>query len=685
VADGPTGAPKLKVHQTLHGYADGHTQLASSVALSSRDAKSVLSLSDAASSSARLPPSGYLTGYPLRESGYYALAKTWPATEMPRPGCVWTHTLLIEMADLAAIPDLSPIEAMFRRPEAGSNATYAQPLAMPPQGGHDDPLTTPMAEAFARQLLIGLYRQPSSKIVISRPLAFDGDQLVLKVWSQQWPRLRRTFRFCTAVAADRSTDSMVFDLQYVLSGDVAPRTRFADAINAEHIPPDDAPWLRTALDDLRRPSAGLRKFLRAVGGESEGGRAAFIPLIELFVQIHRPTSPSEHIAGAVEVADRLGGRAARRARGMLVEHATAHAASLDDQGFGFLLDNLSLLPNETLARDAGKLGSLVAARAPEKLLELFEAGGGQATVAAEGIRVAGVPALLDLARSDQALVDTIVELRPDVLEEPNFWRNTTPPASWTRTAARTDKLPSVLQAISLSGRSDHVHAAVELLGAEAVWLQLPTEGGVPEGWKVWLSELCREPAAISRLFLQGVISHPNIVLAVARAGKPEWLPNIETRDPWAVLAPRKMSTLSDSERQYLEAFLLARALSGASAEESKLAVEAFEPILMKAASRKLQPEAWNLLDARLAWPLLWFNWDNAARVATGVVDLFVAHGLEPAQFLRLTDDDDLFAALVGLAARTSAGRQYLASVRKLLKASPQARKRRQKDLDRALR
>lgn len=52
------------------------------------------------------------------------------------------------------------------------------------------------------------------------------------------------------------------------------------------------------------------------------------------------------------------------------------------------------------------------------------------------------------------------------------------------------------------------------------------------------SELCREPAAISRLFLQGVISHPNIVLAVARAGKPEWLPNIETRDPWAVLAPR---------------------------------------------------------------------------------------------------------------------------------------------------
>src|SRR4051812_36584795 len=89
------GSP-LRVHQALHGYADGHRLIASSATLKTRDAKSMLALSDASGSGARIPESGYLTGYPLSESGMYAFARTWAAPEMSRPGCVWTHTLIID-------------------------------------------------------------------------------------------------------------------------------------------------------------------------------------------------------------------------------------------------------------------------------------------------------------------------------------------------------------------------------------------------------------------------------------------------------------------------------------------------------------------------------------------------------------------------------------------------------------
>lgn len=41
----------------------------------------------------------YLTGYPLKTFGLYCFARTWFALELPRPGCVWTHTLIIKNED----------------------------------------------------------------------------------------------------------------------------------------------------------------------------------------------------------------------------------------------------------------------------------------------------------------------------------------------------------------------------------------------------------------------------------------------------------------------------------------------------------------------------------------------------------------------------------------------------------
>lgn len=110
----------MRIEQMLHGYDNGHRLLASSVLLKSNaDMDSITTLSDW---SEYVPKNGedssYVTAYPLTDSGYYVIAKTWYADDMKRPGCVWTHSLLIPFSELNGIDDFKRISKLFKRPES---------------------------------------------------------------------------------------------------------------------------------------------------------------------------------------------------------------------------------------------------------------------------------------------------------------------------------------------------------------------------------------------------------------------------------------------------------------------------------------------------------------------------------------------------------------------------------------
>ena len=82
----------MLIEQLLHGYNNGHHLIAGSVNLPLKDTDRMSYLSDW---SGYVNPydkdTCYITAYPLEESGYYVIAKSWYAEEMSRPGCVWTH------------------------------------------------------------------------------------------------------------------------------------------------------------------------------------------------------------------------------------------------------------------------------------------------------------------------------------------------------------------------------------------------------------------------------------------------------------------------------------------------------------------------------------------------------------------------------------------------------------------
>ena len=75
MVDGIASTARVTLHQALHGYAEGHGQLATSVNLKPRDNKTLLILSDISGPGAPLDDAGYLTGYPLPELRFLRLCQ----------------------------------------------------------------------------------------------------------------------------------------------------------------------------------------------------------------------------------------------------------------------------------------------------------------------------------------------------------------------------------------------------------------------------------------------------------------------------------------------------------------------------------------------------------------------------------------------------------------------------------
>lgn len=281
---------QFQIQQCLHGYDDGHELLASSIKLSSPDAYLLSQLSDLSGQNSPREISGYLTGYPLETAPYYVIARTWLAYELPRPGCAWTHSLLIENGDLSAVRQAQGLMDLFRRPELvdgqPDRQSYASPLVVseetflaPPEvDGHEDRL-----DAIVR----GLYQAPKKKVFLVSSGNESNTATVLGIWSQQWPRLRRSFRFCSGTLQDRSDGKLKFDFQILVqSRALSSILNDPDALVLDRSRPSDivdAEWITDVVNDIRNPPFNaLRRFLWRYGPDTRGGREAFQHLANIF-------------------------------------------------------------------------------------------------------------------------------------------------------------------------------------------------------------------------------------------------------------------------------------------------------------------------------------------------------------------------------------------------------------------
>lgn len=277
--------PNIVLHQTVHGYRSGHELLQSSVRLAADVQRTLLVQSDLSGPRLAAGFEEYASGYPLEAVGSYVLARTWYAPEMERPGCVWTHSLLIQFADLARLPAPSRLKELFRRPtrEEAYGRSQLPALALSARGGGEQPQSFPMDVAAG--LLEALYDAPETTAVLFAENSGLFENLVMAIWSQQWPRLRRGFRFCSGALAAREQDGNGFDL---LVAPLALRSRLPRELPSGTIVGDlvhDAPmagWVHAGVADLCGGDGGLREFLWAYGADSVMPRQSWKPLAEAF-------------------------------------------------------------------------------------------------------------------------------------------------------------------------------------------------------------------------------------------------------------------------------------------------------------------------------------------------------------------------------------------------------------------
>ena len=661
------GTPaSLGLNQMLHGYSEGHRLLESSIKLPDDQARLVLRMSDLSGTSIVQGFDEYVTGYPLLPTRSYALAKTWYAPEMPRPGCVWTHTLVIPEDVLAESPSLGPLMQLFKRPSKGRPpGDYLKPIEFDALEPEDREYQISEPPSKLADIIWSLYSQPETPIIISARSAKEFEETCLTIWSQQWPALRRHFAFCTGALSARSIPGRMFDAQCVPSA-LARQVLTESSTPANSPPPtlagqapDDAAWVQQAVSDAQRVEGGdFRQFLWETAEDSS--RNSFQPLASLFTWLASDPSLSDVILKVQELFP-------EPSTGSLVKNKLfgEPSARLPIHGYdeGQILallgstDHYKSFDAEKLRlRDRGRnlCGSEPEA-AQTLIAELFRS---RVNPIGEEI-LAGLIAGIgpDLARKvtrDQPrFLPALFRAKPELAMLPELWSAASDRARELFESVAAHATPGIetvrgiVQAMLQSGSDNFLQRAFDKWGTAAVFAALDWIAAN----KGNMTETCRGALTFHVPdVMDWVASEPekptHARVAAAHVVAP-YAYQIADRD--TSVFHRTLHELQKEsaaqEEFYFSALLLALAFSNAPPKPMALVAECFEFVHDVAGRDRLKDEAWIALDPIV--PHLWWlnDWDKCERLRRGLLQAFVRHKWPPSEIRSCVKSSDILKEL----------------------------------------
>lgn len=654
---------RIRIDQALHGYNEGHRLIYGSLRLPQSDARTMLVLSDASASGSRIPSEGYLTGYPLSETGRYVLARTWAAPEMSRPGCVWTHSLLIDFADLARMGSAFDLLECFRRPSFGGSSEYAARLEVAVK---KMPTVFPIHDLRrAGQWISALYGKPKSKIIAEREGSGD-DALVLAIWMQQWPRLRRAFRFCSFSTEDRSASGEFFDLQ-LMEAVRSSKSKMPASVVAGAVEHGD--WVDDLLHDLEQPSlSNLRQFLRDVGSDVNSGRAAMVPLIYLHRALEPNAGPAR-LAKAVSELERLGSGQGRMGRAAAARLVLTRSEVQDRRLLDFALQQVRVDSN-LLGIEPAIVGGALLRWWPDLLADGLDEDDPlkkAVEAALPGADPEDLVVILEVAPDAAA---TLLAFRPDILELASFWRIGTIDALGLIRSLHVelDQATRIVSALVDAARDDCSQIVVDSFGISPVVAALSTMDLVAIRTNTdWVRAIAKRTNELAESMADGTLSHRPLLFVLAEILDPDAVPNSVGTDPWVTAVERTRTTDEVAAEDLLAAFLFNRARGRRSRSTGRLFLLSVQRLHEAMASDRLSSDAWYIVKKRLPYGSVWREWDHCEKLRHAIVDDFIDRELPPIEFGTVVDDSNLWSELVDIAAESWRGRRYLDNVRSALR------------------
>ncbi len=502
----------------------------------------------------------------------------------------------------------------------------------------------------------------------------DTDEVIFAAWSQQWPRLRRSFSFRTArVVGEPAHSQTRFDLRLARGISLHPDAEQAAQSSIR-------PWEHAALEDLLHGPTSFRRFLWRYGSDQRRGRERFRFLADIYAETR---------------VDRLSDGALRHVLNHVIEVLPLpndgkllkeDLVSAGQSSYSLLpaTDPLDVLDVFASGADRGALSAPPEAafeavhqlwsERPSTILAIAERAVRQESPVADQVleRLAAVAApetFLSLSWEHPTVRARLIEAEPTLLDSPDLANVGQPQLNRLlnfisdselaiRIVGRLIKTDDPEAARLLVNRfSDEVEAGVFHAMTQMVLGQGPS---VPSAWQDAVRS--RNLTSLPRRLLGRVTTTGGLAacamllkldLAVGLAANPA---------VWAEVLVRAHDDVGGQARQKLMAYLLALALAQPTRGCEPLFERSFEAIHSDLWSSRLPQDAFDTLIRVLPDVFWWEQWDTCLRLRLGTVNAYVNAELDPRSFRRLTRDGSLFKRLVQLAGESKQGRRFLKQV-----------------------
>ena len=299
----------MKVEQLLHGYHNGHHLIAGSVYLSAKDADRASYMSDWTD---YVNPfdgkSSYLTAYPLSEAPYYVIARSWYAQEMSRPGCVWTHSLLVKFESLEAGVQLENLEKLFRRPALDGEVfdSYTKSLEISDEVGSEENKRKGLLAFEPTRLLFcmaELYRRSKMQAYGIEGNSDLYDLLCMRLIQFVPFGILQELSFCSGTASIRKIGEKPLSLQFVNGR----KESLFNSLPENAVRPTVDKGFGFWIDSMLAGRTDVAQLIHNFSGEIGGDSQRFLAVMNLLYILDNQLKDVDQKIGIREVLQHLTG------------------------------------------------------------------------------------------------------------------------------------------------------------------------------------------------------------------------------------------------------------------------------------------------------------------------------------------------------------------------------------------